>query len=83
MILFDRSVTLQNRCEKQMRQSMLSRPVSWTGGSVAAFVLLLSLVTAVGCADLTGAGSSQSQGDKPARDIDEQVDAAVKDFKNE
>lgn len=62
---------------------MVSRTVSLTGGSVAAVVLLLPLVTASGCADPTGVGSSQSQKDKPSRDVDAQVDAAVKDFKNE
>ena len=46
-------------------------------------MLLMPLLALAGCTDLTGAGSSQSQNDKPARDIDEQVDAAVKEFKNE
>jgi hypothetical protein len=48
-----------------------------------AVMLMVPLLALAGCADLTGIGSSQSQTDKPTRDIDEQVDAAVKDFKNE
>jgi len=37
-----------------------------------------------GCGDLAGGGSAGSQKDaKPSRDVDQQVDAVMKDFKNE
>ena len=44
--------------------------------------LVLSGLT--GCSDVGGGGSAGSQKEaKPSRDVDEQVDAAMKDFKNE
>lgn len=44
--------------------------------------LVLSGLT--GCSDLGGGGTAGSQKEaKPSRDVDEQVDAAMKDFKNE
>ena len=51
--------------------------------TIVSAVVLAGLVTA-GCAGPTGGGSASGQQEaKPSRDLDEQVDAAVKDFKNE
>lgn len=63
---------------------MLSRSVSWPGDSVAAFVLLLSLVAASGCADSTGPGaaSNERQGES-SRDIGDRMDEAMNNFKSE
>jgi hypothetical protein len=83
-------------CEKTVRRNMglrmsacgdvtapkgeLRRVACFT---IVSAVVLVGLVTA-GCADLTGGGSASGQQEaKPSRDIDEHVDAAVKDFRNE
>lgn len=48
-------------------------------------VAIMSLLAAVtGCSDLTGAGAAAGrQDEKPSRNVDQQVDAVMKDFRNE
>ena len=47
------------------------------------FLALLAVVTLAGC-DSSGGGSAGGQAEKKqSRDVGEQVDAVIKDFKNE
>jgi hypothetical protein len=68
------------RCVTNTRTSRVRRFFPF---ATIAIVPLVVIATA-GCSDLGGGGTAGSQKDgKPSRDVDEQVDAVMKDFKNE